>query len=209
MDGVFFIGGIVLFILVGPWVLVWRTSISRRREREEDQERSRRFESRISALELSVQKLRTEQPVPPIDAATAKPSERPVAAVHTPSIPTPSTTAPPPRSVEPTSSVRVAENWVTQKTAVTPAYRSASTTDRDGAADPATPPQPSFSTLESQPSITDRVRSSLDIEEMLGTNWLNKLGIVILVLGVAFFLAYQLKTLGPAGKFWSGSLPLA
>jgi uncharacterized membrane protein len=204
MDGVFFIGGIVLFILVGPWVLVWRTGISRRREREEDQERSRRFESRISALELSVQKLRTQQPVPPIDAATAKPLERPVAAVHTPSIPTPSTTAPPPRIVEPTSSVRVAENWVTQKTAVTPAYRSASTTDRDGAADPATPPQPSFSTLESQPSITDRFKSSLDIEEMLGTNWLNKLGIVILVLGVAFFLAYQLKTLGPAGKVLVG-----
>jgi hypothetical protein len=34
------------------------------------------------------------------------------------------------------------------------------------------------------------------------TNWLNKLGIFILVLGVAFFLAYQLKILGPAGKVW-------
>ncbi len=41
---------------------------------------------------------------------------------------------------------------------------------------------------------------------MLGTNWLNKLGIVILVLGIAFFLAYQLKTLGPAGKVLVGFL---
>ena len=39
---------------------------------------------------------------------------------------------------------------------------------------------------------------------MLGTNWLNKLGIVILVLGVAFFLAYQIRTLGPAGKVLVG-----
>ena len=39
---------------------------------------------------------------------------------------------------------------------------------------------------------------------MLGTNWLNKLGIAILVLGIAFFLAYQLKTLGPAGKVLVG-----
>ncbi len=53
-------------------------------------------------------------------------------------------------------------------------------------------------------SAADRVKSALDIEEALGTNWLNKLGIVILVLGVAFFLAYQLKTLGPAGKVLVG-----
>ena len=44
---------------------------------------------------------------------------------------------------------------------------------------------------------------------MLGTNWLNKLGIVILVLGVAFFLAYQLKALGPAGKVLVGFVTAA
>jgi hypothetical protein len=50
----------------------------------------------------------------------------------------------------------------------------------------------------------DQFKSALDLEETLGTNWLNKLGIGILVLGVAFFLAYQLKTLGPAGKVLVG-----
>jgi hypothetical protein len=49
-----------------------------------------------------------------------------------------------------------------------------------------------------------RFKSALDLEEALGTNWLNKLGIGILVLGLAFFLAYQLKTLGPAGKVLVG-----
>ncbi len=38
------------------------------------------------------------------------------------------------------------------------------------------------------------------IEETLGTNWLNKLGIVILVVGVALFGIYELGALGPLGK---------
>jgi uncharacterized membrane protein len=46
----------------------------------------------------------------------------------------------------------------------------------------------------------------LSMEEMLGANWLNKLGVIILVIGVALFLAYQLKTLGPAGKILVGYL---
>lgn len=42
--------------------------------------------------------------------------------------------------------------------------------------------------------------SILNLEETLGTNWLNKLGILILVIGVALFLAYEMRELGPAGK---------
>ena len=38
------------------------------------------------------------------------------------------------------------------------------------------------------------------IEEALGTNWLNKLGIIILVVGVALFGIYELGALGPLGK---------
>jgi len=38
------------------------------------------------------------------------------------------------------------------------------------------------------------------IEEALGTNWLNKLGIIILVVGVALFGVYELGALGPLGK---------
>ena len=44
----------------------------------------------------------------------------------------------------------------------------------------------------------------LNLEETLGTNWLNKLGIIILVIGVALFLAYQLRELGPSGKVTVG-----
>jgi 4-amino-4-deoxy-L-arabinose transferase-like glycosyltransferase len=52
MDGVVIIGGIVLFLVVGPWVLVWWANGARKRDREEDQEHSRELASRISILEL-------------------------------------------------------------------------------------------------------------------------------------------------------------
>ncbi|MGA9584736.1 MAG: DUF2339 domain-containing protein, partial [Terracidiphilus sp.] len=42
------------------------------------------------------------------------------------------------------------------------------------------------------------------LEETLGANWLNKIGIAILVIGLAFFLAYKLQTWGPGGKVVCG-----
>lgn len=42
--------------------------------------------------------------------------------------------------------------------------------------------------------------TSVPFEETLGTNWLNTLGAALLVLGVAFFLSYQVRQLGPVGK---------
>lgn len=44
------------------------------------------------------------------------------------------------------------------------------------------------------------MKSVFALEEALGTNWLNKLGIIILVLGVALFGIYELGQLGPLGK---------
>ena len=67
----------------------------------------------------------------------------------------------------------------------------------------ATPPQPTG------PTWSERVRSALDLEQMLGSNWLSKIGVAILVLGVAFFLAWQLRELGPAGKIVVGTVVAA
>ncbi len=54
------------------------------------------------------------------------------------------------------------------------------------------------------PDKAARVERAINLEERLGTNWLNKLGIALLVLGVAFFLAWKLQTWGPAGKVLCG-----
>jgi len=64
-------------------------------------------------------------------------------------------------------------------------------------------PSPLFSSTLTAAETSKKV---LSMEEMLGANWLNKLGVIILVIGVALFLAYQLKTLGPAGKILVGYL---
>lgn len=44
----------------------------------------------------------------------------------------------------------------------------------------------------------------MNLEERLGTNWLNKIGIALLVLGVASFLALKFATWSPAGKVLCG-----
>lgn len=49
-------------------------------------------------------------------------------------------------------------------------------------------------------------KRSISLEERLGQNWLNKLGIVTLVTGLALLLGYQLRTLGPLGKSIMGIL---
>lgn len=67
---------------------------------------------------------------------------------------------------------------------------------------------PVFESVTPEPKATvlDRLKVGLDLEEALGANWLNKIGIVILVIGVALFLAYQLRQVGPAGKVLVGSV---
>jgi uncharacterized membrane protein len=200
---------IVLLVLLGPLVLVWRTNSRRKRDRFEDQEQWRELDRRTYALEQTVRALQTRQSargaqeeareVSELSDPTSSPS-----LYQTPDIVSPDTVSPPTVSpiVEPSPSVRVAEQGMTGES-TQPA------TPRSSITDPAIPvaeqpgppmPEPRFATRQSAPSAVDRRESSHDVEEMLGTNWLNKLGTVILVLGIAFFLAYQLKTLGPVGK---------
>ncbi len=51
-----------------------------------------------------------------------------------------------------------------------------------------------------KPTAEQRMKSVFALEEILGKNWLNKLGIVLVVFGVALFGVYELGQLGPAGK---------
>ncbi len=215
--GILLAVGIVFIVLFGPWLLLWRANSRRKREREEDQARWRDLTSRIFTLENAVEALHTQRAKPAAEEAKPKPSQRPEQAQA--STPVLSSSAAPP-SVEPSRDLspsgRVAYDWVTHKTAA-PIAAHDSPSEPPSTATPVTPPsapvtpepEPSFAAREISFSFTDRLKSSLDIEEMLGTNWLNKIGIVILVLGVAFFLAYQLKTLGPAGKVLVGFVTAA
>jgi uncharacterized membrane protein len=54
-------------------------------------------------------------------------------------------------------------------------------------------PAPAFTAFPEEP------RSSEDWETLLGGNWLNKLGVFVLVIGIALLLGYSFKHLGPWG----------
>lgn len=219
MDDFFTIAVIVALVVLGPWMLVWWSNSRRKRERAEDREQWRELTSRTYTLEQAVLKLHAQLSSRGADTASAKVSKNqgepsPVSPVPSaPDIVSPPL-APPATEFEPSAAARIAERWVTRETIEsetpislgvdqetsedpTPAVPTVSSADEAS-------PQPSFAAHKAEPSIVSRIKSSHDVEEMLGTNWLNKLGIVILVLGIAFFLAYQLKTLGPAGKVLVG-----
>jgi len=190
MEVLFYIG-IAGFILFGPWVLVWWTNSRRKHERREDQLRWADLAGRVSQLERDLRHLRENAAAPtPLQQPAPKPQ-----AADAVSAPEPA----PRIQVPPTPAQTTAEAWVTRRAEPPPAKPSLQSV-------PTPPPQtpPSFSSPHIEPSLFDRFKSSLDIEEMLGTDWLNKLGIILLVLGVAFFLAYQLRTMGPAGKVLVG-----
>ncbi len=69
-----------------------------------------------------------------------------------------------------------------------------------GARVSAPPPLSAYRVAASRPTFQQRMKTVSAIEEALGTNWLNKLGIIILVVGVALFGIYELGALGPLGK---------
>ena len=66
---------------------------------------------------------------------------------------------------------------------------------------PAPPAPPSPPVITPAPAPATR---SISLEERLGQNWLSKIGIILVVLGVATFLGYKLVTLGPLGKSLTG-----
>ena len=61
-------------------------------------------------------------------------------------------------------------------------------------------PTSAFRVRAPGPTLQQRMKAVSSIEETLGTNWLQKLGIILLVMGVAMFGILELRTLGAAGK---------
>ncbi|HUA15710.1 MAG TPA: DUF2339 domain-containing protein [Verrucomicrobiae bacterium] len=200
MEVVFYLG-IVLLVLFGPWVLVWRVNRRRNQERLEDQARWTDLVGRVSALERDLRQMRSQASTPAAPAAT-----RVAAVEHRATPPTLVISVTPSPSETPAQ--KVAQSWVKHELepapAATPAQTKADAPAAPIASQVSAPPGPTFADTELRSSLLDRFTSALDIEEMLGTDWLNKLGIALLVLGVAFFLAYQLRTMGPGGKVLVG-----
>src|SRR5437660_10212908 len=82
-----FYAGLLLFVLFGPWILVWRMNRGRKQNREEDQSRLRELINRVLALELGLKELRGRAAPPLRPNPVTK--EAPV-----PELPTPPPAAP-------------------------------------------------------------------------------------------------------------------
>ena len=144
-----------------------------------------RLTSRVFYLEQELKQLRKVLPGEPAAAEPASPVKEPV--VEKPAVPMAEIAVEPPPAVP---VPRIAEEAVPAR--VANAEPVEPVTEMRAAAAPA---PPSF-----QQPAGFSLRNLLNLEETLGTNWLNKLGIIIFVIGVALFLAYEMRELGPPGK---------
>ncbi len=208
-------GVLIVLALVGVgiilpiWLISTVLSLQRRAEsdRHENTQHWQDLTARVHLLETHSKELKQTPTAPPEARAEAQPPSpvvpaavfpaglalpsRPVPPVSTPATAPPALTKPDvPRPQPPQPMPATAPPGIPQRPASPPPH-------------PQTMPTPAPSYAKSTTHEAPR-RSGLDLEEMLGTNWLNKIGIGILVLGLAFFLAYQLQNLGPAGKVLLG-----
>ncbi len=193
-----------LLLLLVVVVIPWLFTIGRRlkRQQAEQELRAANLTRRIFQLESAVQQLQR--------SATSSPSPVPAVVDENQSIEVPPSTLPVPEStsVEAPREEEV-HQWLPDAPLVE--HQVPETGPRVPPPPPPRPwpnvsditPPPSFG-VESSPSWFERLKGGLDIEEAIGTNWLNKIGIVLLVLGVAYFLGKELGQMGPAGKVLVG-----
>ena len=198
-----FVAGVVL---LGPWALLFATRRRMRRERDADATRWAELTRRVYELEQSLRQFRAAPPAPAEQQPPVAQPEPIQAYVE----PTPEV-AVPASAVEPE---RPAELSGTQAPTETPdvSESPALVAPLPPISLPIAASQQEAPPLFAQPVASgwfDSVKGGFNLEEALGANWLNKIGIVILVFGVAFFLAYQLRQVGPAGKVLVGTLVAA
>lgn len=168
----------------------------------------KRSNERTESLEKEIRELRAalaagERPSPavPTSPEPPKPTGKPVGAEFPPGEPRPSATvapATPPLTAPLATPQPVPATARPPRPGVTgPPYLS--TPPTPSAAPPLTPPQ--FGALETPkplPKLT--AKRVLNIEEVLGTNWFSKLGVIGLVIGMSLLMARELSDMGPAGK---------
>ncbi len=195
---------IVGFILIAPIVALVRISrLNRRSANREELERLKKqvefLDRRTRDLEAQLQgspaaatapePVVAQQPVPPRAApppviSIPPPLVQPV----WPAPPTPSYAAPAPPPVAPPSAPQT--EWPApqqQEPRLVRAGRS-----------------PFGESVASGESSAESRERWANLEERLGANWLNKIGTAVFVIGIALFLSYTIRHLGPAGKIAMG-----
>jgi hypothetical protein len=160
---------------------------------------SRLADASAAIAELIDLTRRLEQRLTNLERQISRQAATPVAAEQKPAPP-----APQPAPSIPAPAAAHQELKVSQADFVVPAtIKPAAIPVAPAPVHAAPPPLPPRPIPPSQPTQSVTARS-ISIEERLGQNWLSKIGIVLVVLGVATFLGYKLVTLGPLGKSLTG-----
>ena len=153
----------------------------------EDRQRKREIErlsEKVYALEKELAALK------PGAAPTEHPAEQPLAPAAVPIVPAPPITVAPPVAEKPAAPA-------------TPPTLPPPEVSRPAAGPAVPPPLPVFIPAQpSGPSLSQRVQQKLSSEEweaIVGGSWLNKLGVFVLVVGIALFLGYSFTRVGPGG----------
>ncbi|HLX82447.1 MAG TPA: DUF2339 domain-containing protein [Terriglobales bacterium] len=208
MEGFSVLAGLGLFgvaIVLPIWMIgsILRLRRDAENDRRENQEHWQDLTARLFVLEA---RLKESEPAS-APTRNAVPEGRDVAPpIQTPPMQTPAPAEPistPPFPPSPAPSVP----FVKPPETLIPTRESAPPPSRlpEPVVSPSAPPPPRVQPpVFAKPHPEPPASRELGLEEMLGTNWLNKIGVGILVLGLAFFLAYQLQNLGPAGKVLLG-----
>jgi len=170
---------------------------------EQSTERMRSLETRLLAQEKEIERLTAEAAREPARQA----AERPIADTDIAPPPTTLPTTPQPATVQSATAQPVPDSI---PRLVPPPVPIETPSIPPAAASPEVRPAPEPFPVTPQPPPLPQYQApaipahALSIEERLGANWLNKLGVVILVIGLSFFLAVRLKTMGPGGKVLTG-----
>jgi len=139
---------------------------------------------------------------PPPPAVEPKPVQPPAPAKLPPSLEIPKQPPPIARPLTPISPAHTTEP-PTPKPPVTPPP--AAPPDSIAPHPPASPrPTPPPLSPPPQPAHLSAREATSQIEETLGKNWLNKLGIIALVIGISLFLAYKFPSLSNPEKVGLG-----
>jgi uncharacterized membrane protein len=186
---------VIGFILIAPIVALVR--ISRLNRRSANRDELERLQKHVEFLDRKTRDLEAQiQHAPATTPASPSVTPPPVAAEPPPPA-QPIQPPPPPAYVPPVPAVAL-------PTAAPTSW------PRPPATLPETPrlvragSSPFGESVASSGSGPDSAERWANLEERLGANWLNKIGTAVFVIGIALFLSYTIRHLGPAGKIALG-----
>lgn len=212
--------GFIILVLLIALLILWRV-LSRRIEEQQrkidllwSRSGEPRLVERIQTLEKAVEELRRQSTRPVTVTRAAAPVLGPPPLVAKP-VPA-AEAAPKPVEAQPSLPVippALEPSWCTSCGKALPSPSAICECQRkpmEPAPEPefvrherpeAAIPEPVFATVA--PSFSDRLRQNMAGEEweaLVGGSWLNKLGVFVLVIGIALFLGYSFTRMGPPGR---------